>query len=189
MSEGQAMMPARGTGHNRAVPAASHTTNLADLLERVLDKGIVVAGDITVSVGQVELLQIKIRLLIASVDKAREIGINWWQSDPALSGASGALEAENRQLRERIERLESRLAALPPPPMSAPNGAVRQGGPQSGVPQFGGPPSGGFPPSRPQSSGPWNADQNAGPQPGGGQSGRAPQPLGPAPPGSAPRPH
>ncbi len=60
-------------------------TNLADILERVLDKGIVIVGDIKVCVGDVELLNIKIRLLIASVDKAQEIGINWWQRDSYLS--------------------------------------------------------------------------------------------------------
>lgn len=126
MSGGQPMVPAHGGGYNRAMPAGSQSSSLADLLERVLDKGIVIAGDITVSLGQVDLLQIKIRLLITSVDKAREIGINWWQSDPALSGQAGALEAENRQLRERLERLEARLAQLPPPPPSQ-DGAARDG--------------------------------------------------------------
>lgn len=61
------------------------STNLADILERVLDKGIVIAGDIKVCLADVELLSIKIRLVIASVDKAMAIGINWWQNDPALS--------------------------------------------------------------------------------------------------------
>ncbi len=88
----------------------TQATNLADILERVLDKGIVIAGDITISLADVELLNIKIRLLIASVDKAMEIGINWWQSDPALSSQAGELEAENRLLRERLDRLEARLA-------------------------------------------------------------------------------
>ena len=88
----------------------TQATNLADILERVLDKGIVIAGDITISLADVELLKIKIRLLIASVDKAMEMGINWWQSDPALSSSAHQLEAENRLLRERLERLEARLA-------------------------------------------------------------------------------
>ena len=61
------------------------TTNLADLLERVLDKGVVIAGEIVISLGAVELLTLKIRLLIASIDKAREIGIDWWETDPFLS--------------------------------------------------------------------------------------------------------
>ena len=96
---------------NRRV-AASQTTNLADLLERVLDKGIVIAGDITLALGQVEILNIKVRLLIASIDKAQEIGIDWWRSDPALSSRAraGQLEQENRLLKERLDRLEERLA-------------------------------------------------------------------------------
>ncbi len=89
---------------------APQSGNLADLLERVLDKGIVIAGDITVSLGEIELLNIKVRLLIASIDKAQEIGINWWQSDPALSSRAKKLEEENKLLRERLERLENRLA-------------------------------------------------------------------------------
>jgi hypothetical protein len=87
------------------------TTNLADILERVLDKGIVVAGDITISLVQVELLSIKVRLLVASVDKAQEMGINWWASDPFLSGRAQQLEAENQLLRERLERIETLFGA------------------------------------------------------------------------------
>ncbi|NWJ47831.1 MAG: gas vesicle protein [Chloroflexi bacterium] len=68
-----------------AVQSGIQTTNLADILERVLDKGIVIAGDITIALAQVELVSIKIRLVIASVDKAMEMGINWWQQDPFLS--------------------------------------------------------------------------------------------------------
>jgi len=83
---------------------------LADLLERVLDKGIVIAGDISLSLGTVEVLTLKIRLLIASIDKAQEIGINWWQSDPDLSSHAKELEKERDDLRERLERLEKRLA-------------------------------------------------------------------------------
>lgn len=86
------------------------TTNLAEILERVLDKGIVIAGDITISLAEVQLLTIKVRLLIASVDKAQEIGINWWQSDGALSSRANELEEENRLLRDRLDRLEARLA-------------------------------------------------------------------------------
>lgn len=90
---------------------ATQSTNLADILERVLDKGIVVAGDISISLVGVELLSIKIRLLIASVDKAAEMGINWWASDPLLSSRARELEAENRLLHERLARLEQRLDA------------------------------------------------------------------------------
>ena len=87
--------------------------NLADILERVLDKGIVIAGDIQINLLDIELLTIKLRLLVASVDRAREMGINWWESDPALHSSNGddakGLEQENRELRERLERLEQRL--------------------------------------------------------------------------------
>jgi hypothetical protein len=86
-------------------------SSLADVLERVLDKGIVIAGDITVSVGSVELLSIRIRLLVASVDKAKEIGINWWESDPYLSSRTQELLASNQQLLERVNLLERELAA------------------------------------------------------------------------------
>jgi gas vesicle protein GvpA/GvpJ/GvpM family len=82
--------------------------NLVDVLERVLDKGIVIAGDIKVNLLDIELLTIKIRLLIASVDRAREMGIDWWEHDPELSGGARRLVEENRELRSRVEALESR---------------------------------------------------------------------------------
>ena len=94
---GQARQPA----DNRPQSA-----NLADILERVLDKGIVIAGDIRVNLLDIELLTIKIRLLIASVDKAREIGIDWWEHDPTLSSGQRGLAEENRLLRARIGELE-----------------------------------------------------------------------------------
>lgn len=87
------------------------STNLADILERVLDKGIVIAGDITISLVTVELLNIKLRLLVASVDKAMEMGINWWESDPRLSSRTRQLEEGNQALRERLDRLEGKLEA------------------------------------------------------------------------------
>jgi hypothetical protein len=93
------------------VPAGS--ANLADILERVLDKGVVIAGDIAINLLDIELLTIKLRLVIASVDKAREIGIDWWQSDPALSNRAGELQEENHSLRERLERLERALEMAP----------------------------------------------------------------------------
>ncbi len=81
--------------------------SLADILERVLDKGIVIAGDITINLLDIELLTIKVRLLIASVDKAREMGINWWESDNALSnGTSKNGGSKNGGLEQRLERLE-----------------------------------------------------------------------------------
>jgi hypothetical protein len=67
------------------VPTVSGTTNLVDILDRVLDKGLVIAGDIRVSLANVELLTIKIRLLVCSVDKAEQIGLNWWKYDPHLT--------------------------------------------------------------------------------------------------------
>lgn len=92
-----------------AAPAAP---NLADILERILDNGLVIAGDVTINLLDIELLTIKVRLLVASVDKAREIGIDWWERDPALSSAKShqldaEISAENRELRKRIAELEN----------------------------------------------------------------------------------
>ena len=96
------------TGRSHQLDHRQESTNLADILERVLDKGIVIAGDIQVNLLDIELLTIKIRLLVASVDKAREMGIDWWEHDPSLSsGGSNGLAVENRRLRERIEELEA----------------------------------------------------------------------------------
>jgi len=80
---------------------------LADVLERVLDKGIVIAGDIQIHLLDIELLTVKIRLLIASADKAREMGIDWWQNDPFLSGQNG-----HKGLEDRLRALEEK-AGLP----------------------------------------------------------------------------
>jgi Gas vesicle protein len=96
------------------VPQAGGPANLADILERVLDKGIVIAGDIQINLLDIELLTIKLRLLIASVERAQEMGINWWQSDPTLSSSAKELEEENEDLRARLERLE-KAAGLPAP--------------------------------------------------------------------------
>lgn len=81
--------------------------NLADILERVLDKGIVIAGDIRINLLDIELLTIKLRLIVASVDKAKEMGIDWWQNDPFLSGGNG-----QNGLEERLRKLEEK-AGLP----------------------------------------------------------------------------
>lgn len=102
---------AHRAGQDYRVAAGNQTTSLAELLERVLDKGIVIAGDITVSLAEVELLTIRVRLLIASIDKAQEIGLDWWKSDPALSSRAHQLEEENRLLREYLARLQ---APMPP---------------------------------------------------------------------------
>ena len=80
---------------------------LADILERILDKGIIIAGDIRVNLLDIELLTVKIRLLVVSVDKAQEMGIDWWQNDPMLNSAAEKLTEENRELRARIDQLES----------------------------------------------------------------------------------
>ncbi|MEU2597591.1 gas vesicle protein [Streptomyces hirsutus] len=83
--------------------------NLADILERVLDKGIVIAGDIRINLLDIELLTIKLRLVVASVDKAKEMGIDWWETDPALSSRArrSELAKENAELRERLAELET----------------------------------------------------------------------------------
>ena len=92
---------------NAPAPSGS-SGNLADILERVLDKGIVIAGDIQINLLDIELLTIKLRLLVASVDRAREMGIDWWENDPSLSSKSRQkLERENKSLQERLEQLES----------------------------------------------------------------------------------
>ncbi|HEY2335220.1 MAG TPA: gas vesicle protein [Solirubrobacterales bacterium] len=97
-----------------AIQRGGGPANLADILERVLDKGIVIAGDIQINLLDIELLTIKVRLLIASVERAQEMGINWWESDPSLTSHAKELEEENEDLRERLERLEE-LAGLPAP--------------------------------------------------------------------------
>ncbi|GAB3766165.1 hypothetical protein FB382_001935 [Nocardioides ginsengisegetis] len=99
---------ARMQGPYDRTPERHQPADLADILERVLDKGIVIAGDIKVNLLDIELLTIKIRLLVASVDKAKEMGIDWWENDPMLSSRSKdrELESENQQLRERLKELE-----------------------------------------------------------------------------------
>src|SRR6476659_897034 len=88
------------------------STGLVDVLDRVLDKGLVVAGDITVSLAEVELLTIRIRLLICSIDKAEQIGLDWWKFDPHLYPGTQALSAENEALRKQVRALERQLASL-----------------------------------------------------------------------------
>lgn len=88
-----------------------NATGLADILERVLDKGIVIAGDIKIQIADIDLITIKIRLLIASVDKAMEMGINWWQEDTFLSSKAqeSELKQQNDKLLERLEKLEASI--------------------------------------------------------------------------------
>ncbi|SER44945.1 Gas vesicle protein [Gracilibacillus ureilyticus] len=92
-------------------PVQSNT--IVDVLDKILDKGVVIAGDISVGIADVELLTIKIRLIVASVDKAKEIGMDWWENDPYLSSKASKdnriLEEENRQLQERLNQLEAKI--------------------------------------------------------------------------------
>ncbi|MDF3293022.1 gas vesicle protein [Streptomyces silvisoli] len=96
----------RNVGPSREV-ARPQPANLADILERVLDKGIVIAGDIRINLLDIELLTIKIRLIVASVDRAREMGIDWWEHDPSLSSGKRDVLEENRRLRQRIGELQA----------------------------------------------------------------------------------
>ena len=92
--------------------AHGRSTGLVEVLDRVLDKGLVVAGDIKVSIAEVELLTIRIRLLVCSIDKAEQIGLDWWKYDHHLSPGRQALSAENEELRKQVRALERRLATL-----------------------------------------------------------------------------
>ena len=98
-------MPTLTEGHPRS-------TGLVEVLDRVLDKGLVVAGDVKVSLAEVELLTIRIRLLICSIDKAEQIGLDWWKFDHHLSPGKQMLSAENEQLKKEIRSLERRLAQM-----------------------------------------------------------------------------
>ncbi|QJC56599.1 Gas vesicle structural protein [Polaromonas vacuolata] len=104
--------------NSNSMTHATHSATLADVLERILDKGVVIAGDIKIKLVDIELLTIQIRLLICSVDKAKEMGIDWWMTNSYLS--SGAKEQdENRELdmlRARIAHLEQDLARQPAAP-------------------------------------------------------------------------
>lgn len=93
---------------------AIQTTNLADILERVLDKGIVIAGDIQIKLAEVDLLTIKIRLMIASVDKAKAMGIDWWEADSYLSTKPREIEAEKKllELTRKVEKMETSFSKL-----------------------------------------------------------------------------
>lgn len=87
---------------------------MVDVLDRILDKGLVVAGDVRVNLANVELLTIQVRLLICSIDKAEQIGLTWWKRDPLFSGDPTALELEreNRALVDRVQQLEARIERL-----------------------------------------------------------------------------
>jgi hypothetical protein len=127
-------MPGAGAaqfyGGGNGAGGGRSASNLGDILERVLDKGLVIAGDIQVNLLDIELLTIKLRLVIASLDTAREVGINWWENDPWLNAAAGrqAVEGKNTrrgelgegdgdgdgvaELREELKRLRGRIKEL-----------------------------------------------------------------------------
>src|SRR5512138_2253280 len=93
-------------------PGRGHSSGLVDVLDRVLDKGLVIAGDIKVSLAEVELLTIRIRLIVCSIDKAQQIGLDWWRHDHHLAPGKQPLLAENAELKRQVQKLERRLAAL-----------------------------------------------------------------------------
>ena len=100
---------------------------LVDVLDRILDKGLVIAGDIKVSLANVELLTLQIRLLVCSIDKAEQIGLNWWRYDTNLTTRAERAEAENVELRERLAELEREVRQLTTPPPATKGGAKRAG--------------------------------------------------------------
>ena len=92
---------------------------LVDVLDRILDKGLVIAGDIKISLANVELLTLQIRLLVCSIDKAEQIGLNWWKYDRNLSSSGKTFEVENTELREKVLALEREIKALTVGPSSS----------------------------------------------------------------------
>jgi hypothetical protein len=106
-SRGEGLAPRAGYAAPTGYQDRPQPASLADILERVLDKGIIIAGDIRVNLLDIELLTVKIRLLVVSVDKAEEMGIDWWRHDPMLTVKERGLEEENEELRARVEELES----------------------------------------------------------------------------------
>jgi cell division protein FtsB len=96
----------------RSALITSRPPGLVDVLDRILDKGLVIAGDIKVSLANVELLTLQIRLLVCSIDKAEQIGLNWWRYDTNLTTRAERAEAENVELRERLAELEREIKKL-----------------------------------------------------------------------------
>jgi hypothetical protein len=96
----------------RSTLITSRPPGLVDVLDRILDKGLVIAGDIKVSLANVELLTLQIRLLICSIDKAEQIGLNWWRYDTNLTTRAERAEAENLELRERLSELELEIRKI-----------------------------------------------------------------------------
>ena len=100
---------------------------LVDVLDRILDKGLVIAGDIKISLANVELLTLQIRLLVCSIDKAEQIGLNWWRYDKNLSGNTAKLELENEDLRNRLSQLETAVKSLSATASAGRAGKTRKG--------------------------------------------------------------
>jgi hypothetical protein len=96
----------------RSTLITARPPGLVDVLDRILDKGLVIAGDIKVSLANVELLTLQIRLLVCSIDKAEQIGLNWWRYDTNLTTRAERAEAENAELRERLSELEMEIRKL-----------------------------------------------------------------------------
>ena len=96
----------------RSTLITARPPGLVDVLDRILDKGLVIAGDIKVSLANVELLTLQIRLLVCSIDKAEQIGLNWWRYDTNLTTRAERAEAENLELRERLSELEQEIRRL-----------------------------------------------------------------------------
>ena len=96
----------------RSTLITARPPGLVDVLDRILDKGLVIAGDIKVSLANVELLTLQIRLLVCSIDKAEQIGLNWWRYDTNLTTRAERAEAENVELRERLSELELEIKKL-----------------------------------------------------------------------------
>ena len=107
----------------RSTLITARPPGLVDVLDRILDKGLVIAGDIKVSLANVELLTLQIRLLVCSIDKAEQIGLNWWRYDTNLTTRAERAEAENLELRERLAELEREIRKLA---MAGATAAVRE---------------------------------------------------------------
>ncbi|MGF0316706.1 gas vesicle protein GvpJ [Nocardia fluminea] len=101
-----------GSSSPQPLGGGHQSTNLADILERVLDKGLVIAGDIQVNLLDIELLTIKLRLVIASLETAKSVGIDWWETDPWLNSKARTLERQDRDLELENKELRDRLAQL-----------------------------------------------------------------------------
>src|SRR5216684_3282458 len=124
MTSGNIVQPGSGAAqtYGAGLGGGRAAANLGDILERVLDKGLVIAGDIQVNLLDIELLTIKLRLVIASLETAREVGINWWEADPWLNAGAARREVErgaegktgngDRELREEVRRLRGRVREL-----------------------------------------------------------------------------